>query len=63
MDDYNFAGVLGNLIFVFSSLRARTLVQGILQRNQSTQTVISSNNNNNNNNNNNHHHHHHQYIY
>ena len=55
MDDYSFAGVPGNLIFAFSSLRARMLVQGILQRNQLTQTVISNNNNNNNNNN--------QYIY
>ena len=45
MDDYNYAGVLGNFIFVFSSLRARMLVQGILQRNQLTQTVISNNNN------------------
>ena len=45
MDDYSFAGVLGNLIFAFSSLRARMLVQGILQRNQLTQTVISNNNN------------------
>ena len=46
MDDYSFAGVPGNLIFAFSSLRARMLVQGILQRNQLTQTVISNNNNN-----------------
>ena len=46
MDDYSFAGVPGNLIFAFSSLRARKLVQGILQRNQLTQTVISNNNNN-----------------
>ena len=46
MDDYSFAGVSGNLIFAFSSLRARMLVQGILQRNQLTQTVISNNNNN-----------------
>ena len=45
MDDYSFAGVPGNLIFAFSSLRARMLVQGILQRNQLTQTVISNNNN------------------
>lgn len=45
MDDYSFAGVPGNLIFAFSSLRARKLVQGILQRNQLTQTVISNNNN------------------
>lgn len=45
MDDYSFAGVSGNLIFAFSSLRARMLVQGILQRNQLTQTVISNNNN------------------
>lgn len=44
MDDYSFAGVPGNLIFAFSSLRARMLVQGILQRNQLTQTVISNNN-------------------
>ena len=29
MDDYSFAGVPGNLIFAFSSLRARMLVQGI----------------------------------
>lgn len=42
MDDYSFAGVPGNLIFAFSSLRARMLVQGILQRNQLTQTVISN---------------------
>lgn len=42
MDDYSFAGVPGNLIFAFSSLRARMLVQGILQRNQ---TVINNNNN------------------
>lgn len=45
MDHYSFAGVPGNLIFAFSSLRARMLVQGILQRNQLTQTVISNNNN------------------
>ena len=45
MDDYSFAGVPGNLIFAFSSLRARMLVQGILERNQLTQTVISNNNN------------------
>lgn len=45
MDDYSFAGVPGNLIFAFSSLRARMLVQEILQRNQLTQTVISNNNN------------------
>ena len=45
MDDYSFAGVPGNLIFAFSSLRARMLVQGILQRNQLTQTIISNNNN------------------
>ena len=45
MDDYSFEGVPGNLIFAFSSLRARMLVQGILQRNQLTQTVISNNNN------------------
>lgn len=45
MDDYSFAGVPGNLIFAFSSLRARMLVQGILHRNQLTQTVISNNNN------------------
>lgn len=45
MDDYSFAGVPGNLIFAFSSLRVRMLVQGILQRNQLTQTVISNNNN------------------
>lgn len=45
MDDYSFAGVPGNLIFAFSSLRARMLVQGILQRDQLTQTVISNNNN------------------
>lgn len=44
MDDYSFAGVPGNLIFAFSSLRARMLVQGILERNQLTQTVISNNN-------------------
>ena len=45
MDDHSLAGVPGNLIFAFSSLRARMLVQGILQRNQLTQTVISNNNN------------------
>lgn len=54
MDNYNFGGVLGNLIFAFSSLRARMLVKGILERNQLTQTVISNFNNNNHNN---------QYIY
>ena len=45
MDDYSFAGVPGNLIFAFSSLRERMLGQGILQRNQLTQTIISNNNN------------------